>query len=664
MDLGEREQGERRPDGVPPSSPLPSAAERASADADAPPPTAADADPASATPDADGPPPTAPDADPASATRDADAAPPTAADADPASTTPDTDAPPPTAADADPASTTPDTDAPPPTAADADPASTTPDADAPPTDSDAAPSRPSRLRRFRGFFHLPRTRRGLAALLLVLGALGTFFVVGATAVIAWTETADFCGRCHTMGPELAAHAAGPHSDVTCGECHVGPGVDGWIQAKLNGTRQLIEIVLGTFPEPIPPPDHDNLPPPSETCLRCHSLSRVATAELVTRTEFTEDEANTRQFVGLMIRPSGGDVFDVDRSVHWHVLADVEYIADDPAAQSIRWVGVTRADGSHEEYIRQDEVRVAEDVAPDIERIKSQGTPRQMDCISCHNRIGHPLPNPRQALDQALASRTIDPTLPYIKREAMRILWSDFPTTSAADAEIDQLRGFYELRYPDIVAGHAESINNAVAELKVLYALTSTPEMRVTARTYPDNLGHTDFAGCFRCHDGGHYLVKNGAVTKTAIPSSCDTCHTFPQIGGAIASLPLGIPPDTHDDRLWVFSHRLVATSEDPGAISCGECHARDYCTNCHATGAITVDHDEMLTNHAKVIRQTGANACAYCHQPVYCARCHTEQVLPGSAPLGRTGSIEQPTGLDWPLLAIVNRQEAAPGSSP
>ena len=67
----------------------------------------------------------------------------------------------------------------------------------------AARPRRRRCRRVRDVVHLPRTRQGRIALLLVLGALFTFFVVGATSVIAWTETADFCGRCHTMGPELA-----------------------------------------------------------------------------------------------------------------------------------------------------------------------------------------------------------------------------------------------------------------------------------------------------------------------------------------------------------------------------------------------------------------------------------------------------------------------------
>ncbi len=35
----------------------------------------------------------------------------------------------------------------------------------------------------------------------------------------------------------------------------------------------------------------------------------------------------------------------------------------------------------------------------------------------------------------------------------------------------------------------------------------------------NNLGHMDFPGCFRCHDGSH----TSAGGKT-IPNDCDTCH--------------------------------------------------------------------------------------------------------------------------------------------
>ncbi len=512
---------------------------------------------------------------------------------------------------------------------------------------------PGRLARVRGWIHLPRTRRGVGALLLVIGAFGLISIAGAVQLIHWTETADFCGRCHTMGPELTAHANGPHSDVSCGECHVEPGLQGWVKAKVNGTRQLIEIVLGSFPEPIPPPDHDLLPAAKDTCLRCHDVSKLATTRLVTRASFTEDEANSRQFIGLLIRPGGGDFTETTRSVHWHVLQNVEYVTTQANAQKIDLVTVVAANGTVEQFIAQDQVSVSSDVGPDVRRLTAEAAPHRMDCIDCHNRIGHAIANPRRGLDEALTAGKIDPGLPYIKREGMRILWSSYPTVEAADAEADRLRDFYENRYPLVAAQKAGQINEAIAEIKMLYRLTATPEMKVTATTYPDNLGHMDFVGCFRCHDGAHFLVKDGAVTSRAIPSSCDTCHTFPQIGGAIASLPLGKPPASHDDRLYVFNHSKIATSEDPGGQSCGECHARDYCVNCHKTGAVTVNHDEMLTNHAKVTRAQGTEACAYCHQPVYCARCHTEKVLPGGAPSGTIGAAPGgPPGMSFPLVAL------------
>jgi len=523
---------------------------------------------------------------------------------------------------------------------------------------------PARRRRRRPRLRIPRSRTGIFALLLVFGALGFAAVWTGVTLIQWTETASFCGRCHQMGPELAAYDAGAHRDVTCGECHVEPGVEGWIKAKLNGTKQLIQVITGLYPKPVPPPDHSDLPPVADTCLRCHSLERLATVNLVTRTTFTEDQANTRQFVGLMIRPGSGDVADVNRSVHWHVLSDVQFRAPATNAQKIDYVAVTRSDGTVEEFIAQDKVGVAEDVGPDIAKIKATEPDRKMDCITCHNRVGHPIPNPGLSTDARLVSGQIDPTLPFIKREAMRILWSAFPDVPTADAEADKLASFYSLNYPAVAATQSAAIGQAVAQIKLLYRLAATPDMKVTAASYPDNLGHLDFPGCFRCHDGGHFLVKDGAITKEVIPSTCDTCHTFPQIGTAIASLPLGQPPSTHADPLYVFTHRSVATSVDPGGQSCGGCHARDYCVNCHKTGAVTVKHDTMMTNHAQVIRDQGNGACAYCHQPVYCARCHAEKVLPVTAPF-----ITQPEGavlegISWPLVAALPADRPPTGAVP
>jgi hypothetical protein len=374
----------------------------------------------------------------------------------------------------------------------------------------------------------------------------------------------------------------------------------------------------------------------------------------------------------MIRPRGGDVFDANRSVHWHVIRDVVYRTPDEDVSSIDYVAAVGVDGSLREFIAQDQIRISEDVRPDLARIKARDLERPMTCYDCHNRVGHNIANPRKGVDEALSAGRISDSLPYIKREAMRILWGSYPDEEAADLEAERLRKFYERYYPDVHRTRSTAINAAIAEIQLLYRLTATPEMKVTARTYPDHLGHRDFAGCFRCHDGGHFLIRDGAVTTETIPSSCDTCHTFPQLGPAVASLPLGIPPETHDDSLFVFSHRDKVDQLDPGGTSCGTCHARDYCVNCHSTGAVEVQHDEMLIGHAAVIRDAGAAACAYCHQPVYCARCHTTEVMPGVQPLQQHGAGAggtSPSGwtgpapgeLAWPLAPpAVNR--IVPGS--
>ena len=515
----------------------------------------------------------------------------------------------------------------------------------------------------------PKSRGGLLALVLVLAAVGFVGVFASVSMIQWTESADFCGRCHTMAPELQAYHEGPHRDVSCGECHVEPGIQGWLKAKMNGTRQLIDVVLGTFPTPIPPPDHADLPKAQDTCMKCHTLDQRQFVQLKTKTSFFQDEANSREFVGLMIRPVGGDTFDVNRSVHWHVLEKVEFSAGEVNAPIIDYVKSSRDDGSIHEYIAQRAISDATNVQPDIDKITAEEPLTTMTCYDCHNRIGHDVGSPRIGLDYGMYAGMVDNTLPYLKREGMRLLHQGYPDEPTADAEIEKLADFYKTNYPDVYKAKLAQINEAIIALKGFYRKTATPAMKVTPTTYPNSLGHLDGPGCFRCHDGGHFKVVDGVATKETIPSTCDTCHTFPQIGPAVASLPLGEPPSTHDDQMWVFSHKAVATSVDPGGQTCGECHARDYCVNCHSTGALTINHDQMATNHAQIIRDQGNNSCAYCHQEVFCARCHKEPVLPvtspfsqegtgavpgpvtGSLPGSLTGSLpaDQRSGVLWPL---------------
>jgi hypothetical protein len=48
-----------------------------------------------------------------------------------------------------------------------------------------------------------------------------------------------------------------------------------------------------------------------------------------------------------------------------------------------------------------------------------------------------------------------------------------------------------------------------------------PAMKVTWGAYPNNLGHMDFPGCFRCHDGSHSTKGGDSITQ-----DCNACHNL------------------------------------------------------------------------------------------------------------------------------------------
>jgi NapC/NirT cytochrome c family, N-terminal region. len=477
-----------------------------------------------------------------------------------------------------------------------------------------------------------RSRRGKLLAFVLVAGFGSFLTVGGVAVAQWTETADFCGRCHTMGPELKGHALSAHRELACAECHVEPGIAGWIKAKINGTRQLIEVITNNFPTPIPPPGHEDLPPSTDTCRRCHDVTQLVDnggpIRLVMNTRFRSDATNTREAVALVLRPAGFGAGTATRGMHWHVVSDVELSSGDPRSQVIDLVRVTNPDGTTTDYVSMGKVTSATNVQPDIDAILASDKTSRMDCVDCHNRVGHRVPTADQAVDAALELGTIDPTLPWIKQQAVTRLSAVYPTTAEADAAIEQIRDYYGTQYPLVAVAKAAPINRSIEEIRKVYRLIASPDMQVTGSTYPDNLGHQTYPGCLRCHDGGHFKVVDGALTNEAIPSACATCHTFPQIGPGTSAILIGERPVSHLDSLWVFNHKTQVTKVDPSGSTCGACHTRTYCENCHNTQAVNVPHDDMVYNHADVIRRTGAAACVLCHQPEYCARCHAQPVLP------------------------------------
>src|SRR5277367_1721153 len=113
----------------------------------------------------------------------------------------------------------------------------------------------------------PVFRRGVD--FVVIATFINFVIVGTASYrgVAYMDTPNFCGQsCHVMAPEFSAYHRAPHSNVACTECHVAPGVPGYIHAKVNGTKQLIMVILHNYPRPIMA--EGKVPPAQDTCIKC------------------------------------------------------------------------------------------------------------------------------------------------------------------------------------------------------------------------------------------------------------------------------------------------------------------------------------------------------------------------------------------------------------
>ncbi len=441
--------------------------------------------------------------------------------------------------------------------------------------------------------------------------------------LQYMETPEFCQRCHTMEPEVVSHEDSPHSRVECAECHVGRGLTGLLKSKWAGAQQMFQVIFGTYPRPIPPAAH-GMPPPEQTCLRCHDPSRQRDDVIVMRSRYMEDERNSMQRVALMVRVAG-DEAQGTKGIHWHANWRVEFVPVDESARAIEWVSVENPDGTRDEYLAQDAVEITEQAGLRADQLRSSAAVRRMSCYDCHNRVGHELRTPARAIDEALSDGSIDPTVPFIKKKAMEVISAPYGSQEEAERAIYALTDFYRQEYPELFSSVAESLDRSLRTLITIYRETASPEMLASFNTYPSFLGHTDSAGCFRCHDGGHFKIVDGRLSEERIPSRCSLCHTFPLAGSRTPNLMIGEPPTNHDNPLWVFDHKSVATSVEVGETECQKCHSQTYCTDCHATGALAIDHDKMLYNHASVIRDARTSqVCTYCHQTAFCRRCHEE----------------------------------------
>jgi len=438
------------------------------------------------------------------------------------------------------------------------------------------------------------------------GGTLALIVLGAVAYngFVFTESVTFCGTiCHTvMQPEYTAYLSSPHARVRCVDCHVGTGASWYVKSKLSGVRQVFATTLDTYERPIPVPVKD-LRPARATCEECHWPDKFYGAQLIQNPHFHYDEQNTAEEISLLVKTGGGNPkLGQKAGIHWHMIIEnsVMFAASDEAQQQIPWVRVRHVDGAETVYV---------DTTTDLSEEDLAALPRyEMDCINCHNRPTHIYPSPGPAVDVALASGFMDPSLPWIKKVAVDALVRTYPDReSAAEGIRSEISSYYENSYPEVARQKQDLVEEAIATTITIYDRAVFPKMNVNWKTYPNNIGHRNWPGCFRCHDG-HHVSEDGKV----LTRSCTVCHTMPQRGPLV---PLGtvMPTSRQNWHPWELEGKHAE-------MMCNTCHAAGYrppgtCAGCHDIDT-TAPMIEMGcdTCHAEAQQVKPLNPCSDCHE--------------------------------------------------
>jgi nitrate/TMAO reductase-like tetraheme cytochrome c subunit len=395
----------------------------------------------------------------------------------------------------------------------------------------------------------------------ILGVLTLIVLIGAAYGWQYTNSPQFCGTsCHTMPPEYSAYLASPHARVDCVECHIGRGfIATQITRKAGDIRHITATLFHNYEYPI---YATNMRPARETCEKCHNPDKFSDDSLREDKRYQSDIQNTPYSIFLSLKTGGGTSRQgLGKGIHWHVENRVMYYATDELQQNIPYIRVYNPDGTYLEY-----TDITSGINPaDI----NESDLKEMDCVTCHNRITHLVPMPADQINAAMARGFIDKIIPEIHAKGIEVLSAPYSLQDEGLNAIASLDSYYQTNYPDFYASNYSIVQTAITNIQILYMDTVNLDQKSDWNTHPNNVGHYDFPGCFRCHNGTHMDSNNQTIRL-----ECNLCHTIPDVAGpsdfvAKVEIPRGLEPQSHLNTNWIAMHNQVFD---------------ETCSDCHTTG--------------------------------------------------------------------------------
>ncbi len=370
----------------------------------------------------------------------------------------------------------------------------------------------------------PRSAREEKQLLISLSA-GVVIVVllllfSGLQVDEFMSSNRFCGdSCHSvMEPEAVAHSNSTHMSVQCVKCHVGEGIKGLVQSKWEGSHRLIGIALNNFERPVPTPVK-NLPPPSMTCVKCHDTAREIPSAMRLVTNYQDDEKSTPKISAVVLH-TGSSRSGSAHGIHAHASEDlqVRYFSAEGKRQKITYVeSVRRGEEPQQWFLEGEEPphfisQQQNRKGLPIRKVEGKGEFRTMDCIDCHNRVGHQFPEPAKIVNRLIEQGDIPADAPFAKAVARKALERASEVPKEKMLEVIQQTLNARWQYVDGSDEVAQLLAREAA--KYLY-----PEMKIGWGNYKSEMHHERSEGCFRCHN---QWMKNAKGEH--IDQSCSLCH--------------------------------------------------------------------------------------------------------------------------------------------
>jgi len=472
-----------------------------------------------------------------------------------------------------------------------------------------------------------RRRRAFWRVALIGAAfLAAFVVLMIAAIQVWeySNSVGFCtNACHDVHPEeTAAFEDSYHAEIKCTECHMGRmGTLRSVVLKAGHFRHLPEVIFKKYDRPLV---SETMRPASESCEKCHYPPAFHGDRVRQVQNVRNDEQNTGEDTYLILKTGGGQRTEgLGYGIHWHIENPVQYIAAEEDKQHILWVGTTLPDGRMVEYTDVTSPLAADQVAG--------ADKRTMDCVDCHNRVGHPFPSPEDLVDKALADGRLSRDLPYVRQEMVKLLSATYASQEEALAAVDQVKAKYAVAFPEAAAKYPAEIDQAQALAKELIVRLVFEEPGVTWEDFRDNGKHSVAPGCFRCHDGKHLSAEGESIRL-----HCNICHSVPETvaaGDRAPQVPLSYvqEPDSHLATTFVADHRFQASE------ACAECHGEvkfgsdnsSFCANtsCHGRAWPSVDLNAAFPHPIALEGQHAQALCSNCHKgeakPEFkCSNCH------------------------------------------